>query len=465
MKKKDDIYTRRLKSSHNKKKRRQKKLSKLKRGFEKFKSDVRKNNPDADFVNFPLHHFLQKSRLLKKPEYSETLKYFLSKKDSFAKESSNFTDNNFIIPEKFSIIENYAETMVFLRKLFNSLHHQQFEEIYIDYSMCKQIDVGASMCMDIILGEFINYYNESTKGRHIIKVKKIRPINFDNYDIKKILFSIGAYTNIRGFKIKNENIIEFPIRVGSKKNINLPSQREIDITLTVDYIIDCLKAMNKTLTGPAETNLYKVIGEVIQNAEEHSDTTNRYSIGYFEKPKTENEKFGIFNLAILNFGNTFYETFKNDTCENTEVQNQMKELSKKFTKRNLFLSREFEEETLWTLYALQDGVTRISNWDRGNGAIRFIESFYNLKGKDIDDKISKMVITTGHTRIIFDGTYKPIEKVRGKEGEKYKMMTFNTYGNIEEKPDSRFVKYEENYFPGTMISVKIRIDYENTVNL
>lgn len=465
MNKIDDINKRRQMSSLKKTKKRKEKLKKLKNGFEKYKLDVRKRNPNAEFQNFPLHHFLEKSRLLPKPEYGESLKYFLSKKDSFAKESANFKTNNFLVPENFSIMENYEETTVFLRKLFNSLHNQVFEEIFIDYSKCTHIDIGASMCMDIILGEFIHYYNESTKGRHTINVQKIRPINFDHYDIKKILFSIGAYRNIKGFKIKNDNILDFPIRIGSKRNINLPSQREVDITHTVDYIINCLKVMNKTLTGPAETNLYKVIGEVIQNADEHSDTTNRYSIGYFENAQNENEKFGIFNLSILNFGNTFYETFKNDSCENIEVLDQMKELSAKFTKRNLFFNREFEEETLWTLYALQDGVTRISDWDRGNGAIRFIESFYNLKGNDVYDKVSKMVITTGHTRIIFDGTYKPIEKIRGSKGTPYKMMTFNNSGNIEEKPDSNFVKYEANYFPGTLISVKIRIDYENTENI
>lgn len=446
MKNRDGKYKKRLMSSFKKKKRREKKLIKLKIGFDKFKSDVRKGNSDAEFINFPLHHFLQQSRLTKKPEYGETLKYFLSIKDSLAKESSNFDSNNFLIPEVFSLIENYEKTTFFLKKLFNSLHNQTFENIYIDYSRCKHIDVGASMCMDIILGEFISYYNKSTKGRHRINVNKILPINFDRYDIKKILFSIGAYRNIKGFKIRNDNIVEFPIRIGSKNNKNLPSQREVDITLTVDYIINCLKLMNKTLTGPAETNLYKVIGEVIQNADEHSDTTNRYSIGYFENAQSENEKFGIFNLAILNFGNTIYETFKNDTCENIGVKNQMKELSKKFTKRNLFLSREFEEETLWTLYSLQDGVTRISDWDRGNGTIRFIESFYELKGNDECDSISKMVITSGHTRIIFDGTYKPIEKIRGSEGNKYKMMTFNSSGELEDKPDSKFVKFEKKLF-------------------
>lgn len=245
----------------------------------------------------------------------------------------------------------------------------------------------------------------------------------------------------------------------------MPCQREVDITKTVDYIIECLADLNKTLTGPAETNLYKVIGEVIQNADEHSDTTNRYSIGYFQKNVSENETFGIFNLAILNFGNTFYETFKNPNCENIEVVKQMKELSEKYTSRNLFFQKEFEEETLWTLYALQDGVTRIADWDRGNGAIRFIENFYSLTGKRDNDNISKMVITSGHTRIIFDGTYDIVEKPRGKSDKMYKMMTLNKEGDIEIKPDANYVRYEKNYFPGTLISVKIRIDFENTENI
>lgn len=223
--------------------------------------------------------------------------------------------------------------------------------------------------------------------------------------------------------------------------------------------------MNKTLTGTAETNLYKVIGEVIQNADEHSNTNDRYSIGYFERTQTTNGHFGIFNLAILNFGNTIYETFTNPECQNEKVVNQMKELSKKYTSRKLFRPSDFEEETLWTLYALQDGVTRMPDWERGNGAIRFIESFFKLKGNEEVDEISKMVITSGHTRVIFDGKYNIVSKQRGNNSSLYKMMTFNQSGDIEDKPDSQYVKFEKNYFPGTMISVKIKIDYDNTENL
>jgi hypothetical protein len=121
------------------------------------------------------------------------------------------------------------------------------------------------------------------------------------------------------------------------------------------------------------------------------------------------------------------------------------------------LKKEFEEETLWTLYALQEGVTSIAPViykRRGNGSIQFIESFFNIKGRQKNaDEISRMTILSGNTNITFDGTYNITEhKI---EIENFKYMTFNQSGRIEDKPDKKFVKFVDNYFPGTIISAKI----------
>ena len=453
------------KKRERKRTRRKRLLKEQYKGFYKYKSDVRKTYPKGNFIDFPLYLFKLKRNLKTKPSLPETLTYFLNKEQSFADNRLVFDTNIFKIPKIFSIIEDYNETTIFLNKLFNSLYNQSYENIYIDYSECEQIDVGASMCMDIILSEFIKYFKNLINGNHTVNVAKIRPINFERYDIEKILFSIGAYRNIKGFKLNNDKVLDFPILIGNKQNPKLAEEREVHITKTVDYILDCLKTLNKTLTGPAETNLYKAIGEILQNADEHSDTNYRYSIGYFEKDNVIDNNYGVFNLAILNFGNTFYETFKNPECNNIQVVEQMKSLSNKYTSWSMFKKNSFEEETLWTLYALQDGVTRIADWERGNGAIRFIESFFKLKGNEECDNVSKMTLTSGHTRIIFDGNYQIVEKERGKESKKFKMMTFNESGNIEELPDSKYVKHEENYFPGTLLSAKIRIDFNNTENI
>lgn len=394
--------------------------------------------------------------------YSERIKLFRKNKNSFADCKLVNESNVFHVPSVFSFSDNYQESCKFLRKLFNALYSQSHEKIIINYKECTQIDVAASICMDIILADFINYYNQCIKSRQKVKVAEIRPINYDKPAIKKVLFSIGAFRNIKGVKIDFDDIITYPLRIGDKNKKDYSKKREVDITEMVDYIIACLNKMGRNLTPDAEKNLYKVIGEVIINAEEHSNTSRRFAIGYFEERNEENKHYGIFNLAILNFGNTIYDTFTSPDCKNLEVVEQMKDLSAKYTKNRLFKKAEFEEETLWTLYALQEGVTRKADWKRGNGSIRFIDSFFKLKGDTNCDNISKMIITSGNTRIIFNGEYSIVEKERGPNKEKYKMMTFNKAGDIEEKPDNKFVTFANNYFPGTLITAKIFIDEYNT---
>ena len=367
-----------------------------------------------------------------------------------------------MVPKIFSIIDNYNETTLFFKRILGSLYQNPSEEIKIDFKDCIQMDICASMCMDIILADFIKYHNQCRKDGHRMRIHSIKPINVNSYNIQKVLFSVGTYKNLKGLKIDFPNLKPFPIIIGDKNNPKLLEKREVDITKTIDYIIECLGELKRTLTNKAESNLYKAVGEIVINAEEHSDKTKRYIIGYFEKIETSDEEnYGILNLSILNFGKTFYETFKES--DNEKVTKQMKSISRRYTTKGLFKKKKFEEETLWTLYALQDGVTSTKDWKRGNGAIRFIESFFDLKGNCSNDDISKMVITTGHTQIIFDGKYQITKQKRNNTI--FKMMTFNHSGNIEDIPDEKYVKYQENYFPGTIISVKLRLDYENTIEI
>lgn len=111
---------------------------------------------------------------------------------------------------------------------------------------------------------------------------------------------------------------------------------------------------------------------------------------------------------------------------------------------------------MWTLYALQQGVTSIAGKKRGNGTIQFIRSFFNIKGDQRADNVSRMIICSGNTQILFDGTYGITEKIDDKG--KYNMMTFNNSGNIEEMPDKKYVKYTDTYFPGTIISANILLN-------
>lgn len=396
----------------------------------------------------------------RKPEYSTNIKYLASIKELFSKEIvREKEDGKFEIPVIFSLIDNYKESFYFLKRLFACLYFQKTNQITLDYSKCNRIDVDASACMDILLGEFIYYKKRCNRIGYEIKPTKILPIKFEKPEIMKILFSIGAYKNLKGYEIKFDDIDPLPLMIGIRNQPYSYEKCEVALTHIVEYIKGLLTKLNRDLTTDAEDNLYKVLGEIMINAEEHGTMPHWYCIGHFQEINTE-EHFGIFNFSIFNFGETIYQTFKSSKCP-AKVVEQMKELSKDFTRRSLFKKSEFEEETLWTLYALQQRVTSKPE-RRGNGSIQVIESFFKLKGDLMKDDISKFLIVSGNTRILFDGTYGIIQKEKEGEKSKIKMITFNDSEDIRDKPDKKFVTFAENYFPGTLISARILIKYNNT---
>jgi hypothetical protein len=435
-----------------------KRLLKTKKKYQNFKSNPSYLKRKFFGNKYPI--------LRKKPEYGTIVKFLIPryKKFSTINLPSN-EDGKLIVPSKFSISENTEETMFFLKRLFHCLYTQNCKIIEIDYKFCEYLDVDASACMDLILNGFINYYNRCINRNHKVKIDKIIPVNFEkNKHIKDILFSIGAYRNLKNLVIENpsNDIIPFHLRIGDSKHDKDGIKKEIHETEIVDYVIDCLSSLGHELTSDAETNLSKVVGEVMANAEEHSNFRYRFAIGYFVKPNKINNELGIFKLSIFNFGDTIYETFSKPEKKELEIVKKMHELSGKYTRGGLFKKAKFEEETLWTLYSLQEGVTSIENWKRGKGTIRFLDRFFKLKGDGgVNDEISKLTLISGNTKIIFDGTY-PLKEVP-KENSKLpiQVMTFNDSGDISELPNEKFVTFVPQNFPGTLITAKICLTDKN----
>jgi hypothetical protein len=415
------------------------------------------------------------SALQKKSEYiqkhlPENLKYIAETEDSpFNLKSirtEKYKTNGIInIPENFSILDNPDESYPALRKLISALLLENHLNVLLNYENCKNIELSTQILLDVILIDF-----KTIKEKHI-KIERqkrdlfpqIGHINLIDKKLQKLIYSVGSPVNLGGQQMNFPDTVKYQLRVHNNrvdKDINKRmTQKELDTTEMADYVIDCLKKMHKKLTPEKLNDLCTVIGEILINAEEHSTTQHRFSIGYFKEETEDDNHFGLFRLVILNFGKTIYEKFKSDDCPNRNIVESMKGLSKSYTKKSLFKKGEFEEESLWTLYALQEGVTSVSqdSYKRGNGSIRFIESFFNIKGSEQVDNISQMSIVSGRTRIIFNGKY-CISPKTNANGEEFKVMTFNKSGNIEDKPDNECILYSKNYFPGTMISAKILLN-------
>lgn len=452
----------------NKYKKRFREIRRGERGLNRFlklsrsRSKRKKTNNTSFTINSTIPQ-LQKHTTAKKKKlhYNHILDLLMIEKPmSFCKHCPPFPKNETLyVPEFFSINRDAEGTFGFLKLLMHYLVKGEANTITIDYAACKKIDLGASICFDVILKSYHSFI-EKPNNSHLVP-KSIKVKNH-NSDINKFLYTVGAFKNIN--KVNHRDTypeIETFDLIEGRKNQGTGA-KEIHGTKLVEYLEKCLKKMDMSLNQSTMENFGNLFGEVFANAEDHSSSSYRYAIGYFEK-KNQRE-IGEFQFVIFNFGDSIYERLLDEeSCKNPLILEEMKELSREYTKKGWWFFRQFEEETLWTLYALQDGVSSVSE-HRGNGTIKFIESFFDLKGNyDHDEENSQMILYSGNTKITFDGTYKTAPK-DNQAGESHKIIAFNEVNTLNEPPNKKFVTFVPNYFPGTMIYAKIFIKPENLRN-
>jgi hypothetical protein len=387
------------------------------------------------------------------------------------RKASNNCRGMFLVPTHFSIVEKPKESYELIKSVFGSLLFQRYPTILIDYSKCVEIDIGAQVLLDVIQQEILVFYRRCKRHPMTFpRVEKIGGKNIKNNNVQKMLFSVGSPAIHSNNSIHFHDVIKYPLCI---YDASIPisqekkeQQKDIDCTNLIDYVLECLGRFNKVLSPERIEDLAIVISEILINAEEHSTTKIRYSIGYLQEHNEKGQHFGIFNLAIFNFGDNIYQKFKSPNCPNKHIVSEMEKLSSDFTSKRMFLNGEFEEETLWTLYALQEGVTTVPTTEylkRGNGSISFIEKFFKIKESVKMDNISKLSILSGNTSIIFDGKYELTEG-KNTHGEKCTYMTFNKSGSIYDKPDKEYVKFVKYNFPGTIISAKILFNEDDFID-
>lgn len=381
-------------------------------------------------------------------------------------------DGVVFIPNPFSLCDNPDATIDALRIIVKAFFVEQgHPRVLFDYSGCHSIGIETQALMDVILSEYRKFLHKCANKPRLLAIETFPGgfggRNMVDKDLQKLMFSVGSPANLGIRKKDFEDVLELPMRshnaLTKHDRESIIIQKEIDTTEIVDHVIACLGKMNKTLTPDKKNDLSTVVGEILINAEEHSTLRHRFSMAFFREQSLEGKHFGLFRFVILNFGATIYEKFsKNEECPPAIIE-KMRALSKQYTKHNFFKDNVFEEETLWTLYALQQGVTSVPGKRRGSGTIQFIRSFFNIKGSPDADNVSKMVILSGNTEIIFDGKYGITEKIEGQK--RFNMMTFNSSGNIEEMPDKNYVRRSKHFFPGTIITANILLNDDDIEEL
>ena len=340
------------------------------------------------------------------------------------------------IPEVFSFTDNPEETIEVLQKLTKVGLNTRVKKIFIDHSSCRKLDIGASTVMDALI--------LSIKDKCRNKPFELRGHIGNRKEINEILMVSGI--------LKHLHISEISIPGIECLNL-LHNETSAEMAQKIiEYLIRCLNSQGFGIKRKGVRDLGEMLSEILDNCKQHSVLHEWFALGHYSK---EEERRGKVRLVIFNFGKTIYESFSEKESD-PSMYGYLKEEANKIRTQ---YPNSPSIESLITLYALQDGVSRFKNRgkesDRGSGTIKLISIFQAI-GRDKEKKLPSMSITSGRSQIIFDNKYQIKPSIIN--GVKKQIIAFNSENDMRLPPDSNNVKDLSAFFPGTVISMEFYID-------
>lgn len=356
------------------------------------------------------------------------------------------------IPAVFSIIDDPETAIEMLDRLAKFANDRSVRLIQIDHSKCVALGLCASTAMDVIL---LNAQSARKSGNALHFQGQMAKVDAVNLMLRAsgILRHLGLPESRLPPELE-EKIRRCDLFRGKQNRIELGLKRDVAATSLTDYFDSCLRGLGHELTLKGRSYLSQLITEIIGNAEEHGGPWA--TIGHWYFTGTPEQRFGECHLVLMDQGNTIYESLSMQN-QSEELLTQLRSISDLHRRQGFFsFARErWDEETLWTLYALQERVSRYAGTprgkDRGNGTVNFIEFFRKLAGES-----GKMCICSGKAYILFDGKYHLQEVPRGDE--MLKVIAFNAENDLERPPDAEYVHRLSYSFPGTIVSIRLTLD-------
>jgi hypothetical protein len=364
-------------------------------------------------------------------------------------------------PSVFSLIANPDESLRALTKLRRTLAINSLKSLTLDHTTCELLDLCASVVQDVLV----------VRGRRQASFRS-RELNIrgnlpEHEQVGLMLASSGILRQLGLFSVDKlpsplrKRLRVSDLRVGSPSPPIGTSSIELAASDLADFFDECLQTEKHQLKPAMKSNLIQLITEVLDNAEEHGRGERQwYTIGHYNQHENPGDG-GECHLVLFNFGDSIYQSL-NRPDTSPELRRQIRELANEHRNRGYFVVSErfgmflpvWEEESLWTLYALQEGVSRFTNRpegiDRGNGTVKMMEFFTELASGQ-----PQMALLSGRTHILFDGKYRLLPKEIN--GEIRKVIAFNSTNDLRERPDEKYVRTLTEHFPGTLMSLRFHL--------
>lgn len=365
-----------------------------------------------------------------------------------------------IVPAKFSVISNPEEFLDTLNELVSLRNVRgQLTEIFFDHSNMVEYDLAAEQALDTIAADYRTAFRfQNTRLR-------FRGTYPNDPAISRFLRAIGI---IRRLGAERDQIrpdeqagLEVFVAHRSKgaEEVVFAAQdaKSRQTRKFVDHINACLARSGRELSAEGIERLATYAGEILANAEEHSNRGEWLLAGYLDDSTDEH----MCEIAVLSFGRTFAETFRAldiDSYPLRQVDPYLKAHSEK-----KFFSKKWELDDLLFLVALQGGISCKNSSDkdtRGKGTIDLISFFEQMHDECAQGSATpcEMAILSGRTHVRFDGTYRLKRDSTGRD-----VIAFNPSNSLVDAPDPDYVRRLARSFPGTIISIRFSLQPAFTV--
>lgn len=374
--------------------------------------------------------------------------------NDFSYENKNYFSSDIYINKKFSLEFNYKETLEVLDKVRLSIYNSRGKDVFLNFSKCTEVDFAALFMLTVVVYEYLfSLKNFDKKFKHTSVLPKIRVVPSKKDSVNSKLLAVSFIPTTTVSEDGYVPLSQLGLTVGSKAQKHYAENKKGYAVSTVrDYINkECLFPHKVELSQSGVGFIDRLVGEVLNNAEDHSPFNTWYiNANHFQTDSTT--KTSEVNIGIFNFGYSIYDGFVNTKDKNSNIFHAMQKHATKVLK----LDKYHSEENLMTLYALQEGVSRLKfqNKDRGTGTMTFLRAFLDLGDfeKRSRNLVPRLLLFSGNTKLRYDNKFKPYLK-----NDKH-YLSLNEQNSLSLPPEKSHLGKLNVKFPGTFIVAKIYLD-------
>lgn len=355
------------------------------------------------------------------------------------------------VPACFSFKKDFDNNMIFFKEFISS-YLLSNGYLTISFKHCKESSIANFSVLDVLiknLSELKNRYNQS---KYVV-CEKIIKVERSDYDIKtnKYLHSF-LHKQLPAAENDGSCFMKLPLEKGKRRNYKENPKTRVS-SLIVHFVNKCVEKAGASLKLDGQRAIEGLMGEILSNAEDHSAPNSFWYVdGISFVEKQDDTEVVDLNLTIMNIGPSMYGGFEGTKLKNAPNYEKCQKLYD-LHKSQFSQTTKFERESLFTMYLLNDGISRLKYTDqsRGNGTIRFLESFIILGCYGLENEKFKcqLNVISGHTVLTCDNDMHPFVI------EKCTHLALNKEKDFKKLPDKRYLCYNKEYFPGTILECHI----------